>query len=44
MLKRLTKTINRTTKKVGEFANKVINGRDSLGPNIIAILKQYGYC
>ena len=42
MLKRLTNTIKQTTKKVGEFTNKVINGRDSFGPNIIAILKQYG--
>ena len=42
MLKRLTKTIKQTTKKATEFVDKVINGRDSLGPNIIAILKQYG--
>ena len=42
MLKKLTKTIKQTTKKATEFVDKVINGRDALGPNIMAILKQYG--
>ncbi|MEI7669309.1 MAG: hypothetical protein WCJ33_04440, partial [Pseudomonadota bacterium] len=37
-----TKSIKTTTKKAKEFGNKLIHGRNGLGPNVIKLLKQYG--
>ena len=42
MLQRLTKSINQTTKKAKEFGNKLIHGRNDLGPNVKKLLKKYG--
>ena len=42
LTKKITKTVNQTTNKVKDFTNKVVNGRFAFGPNILAILKQYG--
>ena len=42
MLKKLTKSIKQTTKKAKEIGNKLIHGRNDLGPNVKKLLKQYG--
>ena len=34
MLKKFTKTVKQTTKKVKEIGTKLINGRNDLGPNV----------
>jgi len=39
---KIAQVVNKTTKKAQQFTNKVINGRLDFGPNITAILKQYG--
>ena len=39
---KITQAVKKTTKKAQEFTNKLINGRLEFGPNITAILKQYG--
>lgn len=41
-IQKIKKGVVNTTKKVKEFADKVINGRDALGPNVVALLKKYG--
>ena len=42
MLKKFTKTVNQTTKKVKEIGTKLINGRNDLSPSVKKLLSQYG--
>ena len=42
MLKKFTKTVKQTTKKVKEIGTKLINGRNDLSPSVKKLLSQYG--